>query len=250
MSKNNDKFPNRSGLPSLRENELKASHGQSRPAASPFRPEANHGARQISAPAPHSGPIYLYLQTEDFARNWIEGGDVPLEAARKYLAMERLGTSTPDEVHQVISDGGNANAARQLFGGRNLKLDVRLIGFRDDFGGLGDTRLTGLFSNFDENALIFCASSIAAFEIMERLKKKYCVEIADPDELQRVLDKQVGVRSDAGLCRYTEGENRSHFLKSEKDAWMKEYRMSWPIKPVVTTWVSIPKGTGRMMALA
>lgn len=107
-------------------------------------------------------------------------------------------------------------------------------------GGIRDLTVTGFNYNgvllpdihnasyYEEDGLILSFSYRLTGILARKMKKKACVKILDMDLLKAHLDQQIGVKSEAGPCSYTDGHQRNHFLKSDLDIWQAEYRLFWP----------------------
>lgn len=50
--------------------------------------------------------VYLYLEKEEWADAWVNGGEIPITPASNYQSDERIGTMTPDEnlIHESNID--------------------------------------------------------------------------------------------------------------------------------------------------
>lgn len=181
---------------------------------------------------------YLYLSEHWMASNWISGGPVPLYAASKYKKQDRNAIYTPDEnlidtsTHRV-----------EDFRKRGVYIDDTSTIVLDNgkVNGIhypGEVRLQRRI----EDGLILCMANRLSNHIAKRLKKMACVEIKDVESLKLALDEQIGFSGEMEPCKYTDGHNRNHFLKSDLDAWQDEFRIVWVgAKPQE---VIIPPNTG------
>lgn len=190
---------------------------------------------------PPSSALYLYLSELAWAKPWIEGGAVPVFPAKKYLAEERQGTSTPDEIRQERWDGaGKDDLANAIVIGPGCK-DIRIISSSVNGRILPDTRI----DNYFEHASILCFSSVMSDNLMQQLEKKCCLEIVD---LERLINEFSNAFGNAffGYVKYTDGKERSHFMKSDLDSWMSEYRLVCPGDRDVVS-LNLPQGIARLL---
>ncbi len=195
----------------------------------------------LHKPLAYSGPLYLYLSADAFAETWLAGGQVPLFGAATYLGP-RGGIMTPDEVRQRMHTGSSFSDAEAggIFLGNNLlsaEIDIAYVNM-----GPGRERglVKGHFSDFAEDARILCLACSLDADLMRRLGKVAALEVINLPLLKSAFDEQVGAASFAGRVRYTNGEQRGHFLKSTKDEWQKEYRLVWPGEAKAPITVNVP----------
>ncbi len=181
------------------------------------------------------GQKFLYLEKEEFAETWVNGGDVPLRLASSSLSDLRVGTKTPDEglIHESTWD------FRQ-FG--NMFDELKNVSFRGT--SINGTQLPdNIGANYhSDDGLILSLSNVHSDDICQRLGKTVCVRIDDVVALKSALDSQLGVESWVGDCKYTSDHQRNHFLKSTEDSWQQEYRLFWPVIEKPERWVKIPAG--------
>ena len=203
--------------------------------------EGPFGANLRELPA---SPLYLYLTYPEWCEAWINGGSVPLSLASKYLSSERTGVKTPDEVHQVRWDGANQSQLAGLIGIEGSARDIRFINCSLNGRVIPDTRI----DIFQEDALILCLSTKRSKDIQDRLNKSCCVEIAEFDSLLMAVKDQFGDRMLYGPVRYTTSEERSHFMKSQADSWMQEYRIAIPSASSDMNLI-LPQGIGKPIAI-
>ncbi len=100
---------------------------------------------------------------------------------------------------------------------------------------------------YPHNGIILSLCNICDLEIAKGLGKEACVEIIDTEKLKLEIDKQLGIKGEARNCKYTQFDERSPFLKSEKDRWQKEFRIFWLMEKPKTVYVAIPKGTAKLI---
>lgn len=189
--------------------------------------------------------IFLYLTKSEWVRNWIEGGKIPIALASAYRRSERSGIYTVDE--NLISDLG--------FKIEELQPLINI----GEGGGLRGATIKNNFVNgrrlpetedgnyYREDGLILSFSLELSKEIARKMNKVACVRILDIDGLKGCIDEQLGVKGKMAACKYTLGDNRNHFLKSEKDSWQREYRMFWPGSCART--VNLPRGYAKLVEL-
>ncbi|VWX58933.1 hypothetical protein [Sphingorhabdus sp. 109] len=168
-------------------------------------------------------PLFLYLNEIEYAKTWIEGGQIPLMRASFYRSAERNGTSTPDEVRQFRWDGASPETFEGIANiGQNVQ-NIQFINFRSNGIPIPDTRI----DVYEEDAFLLCLSHTKSKALAERFEnKKCCVEITDISLLISALGAFENVRY--GRVKYTKFDDRSHFMKSIKDAWQDEYRFVIP----------------------
>ncbi len=184
---------------------------------------------------------YLYLQFENYAETWVNGGKIPLFKASKYKREDRQGIYTPDE-NQI----DNSSHGDEVFGG--------MISFGSDVqGSIGSISAPGfhieniLLDRRLEDGLILCLANRRSNYIAKKLKKEACVEITDIVALKNILDEQIGQIGVMGKCRYTDLHHRNHFLKSSLDSWQDEFRIFW--KDAEDIEVTIPKGLAKRIPI-
>ncbi|TGX55982.1 hypothetical protein E5A73_02380 [Sphingomonas gei] len=200
-------------------------------------------------PLPHRGRLFKYFEKKDYALSWERGGQIPISLASSFLSNHRDGIFTPDEVLQARLVGCKKSDFRGIL---ELGPDVRggrihNIGFKD----FGDDDFTYVkhaeIDHFEEDAYILCMSTVLSAGLMAMLKKSCAIEILDLERLRSSLDEVLGKKSVSGSVRYTNNEDRGHFMKSEADSWQEEYRMAWTSSGQPTVWVDIPEGIGKMI---
>lgn len=197
-------------------------------------------------PKPHFGPIYLYLTKTEYAGSWCDGGSVPVSVASKYRSIERVGTSTPDEVRQHRREGFPSDTLPYLYIPPNTPM-------RDNTWTniqLGNRVYPNpKIDQYEEDAYILCMATAVSRSLMKRLGKMCCVRIISISSLKRSLDEQIGSIGYKGGMRYTSSTNRGHYLKSSADSWQQEYRFAWPTAFKDDLWVEIPPGTAQRVVL-
>ncbi len=180
------------------------------------------------SPIPHRGPVYLYLAKEEYAKVWVEGGEIPIFPARTYLSHERSGVMTPDEIQQRATSLVDQRAADAFFGGEKPSGGTNFYFYNCLAADqTGSYTLHGSIAQRVEDAYVLCFSTVKSRLIMERLGKTICVVISDPDALRLELDRALGEVSHFGKVGYTFDDNRGHFVKSMADSWQAEYRFVW-----------------------
>ena len=180
---------------------------------------------------------YLYLQKQSFVRNWVEGGQVPLRLASRFVSDIRNGTQTPDEnlVYQ-----SNVDMDSLPFLQMNEFVSLTMVGC--SMNGRSIPNILDAH-RYQQDGLILCFSNHLDRKTAEDLDKVACVEIQNIEGLKEHLDEQLDVVGTMEPCRYTDSHQHNHFLKSDKDEWQDEYRIFWPIV-LNEVWVAIPPGTG------
>ncbi|MGK5079658.1 hypothetical protein [Janthinobacterium sp. HLX7-2] len=183
---------------------------------------------------------FLYLTQHAFQDAWINGGEIPIMPASTYLSDVRNGTSTPDEnlIHKSKHDLTKFPLL-DLSAPNAFLLNATIIGCSFDGIRVPDIVKANYYTE-DGAILSFCHEKNA--EIMNRLGKVCCVRILDVERLKSVIDLQLGIKGKMGSCKYTKDHQRSHFLKSNMDAWQQEYRLFW--KNVGKTFITLPPGIG------
>lgn len=185
--------------------------------------------------------LYRYLTKLEHAEAYINGGEIPLFPARNYLADERSGIFTPDEVLQQSLTNAPIEAINAL-GVIKDDATVRILG-GDVIVGNSHYKNVHYYRG-TEDSLILCFATKLDKNLASKLGKAVCVEILDIDILAIAISKQLGVQAESGNCAYTETADRNHFLKSTEDSWQEEYRMVWRgLKE--KTFVTIPPGIGK-----
>jgi hypothetical protein len=116
---------------------------------------------------------------------------------------------------------------------------LQFIGCSINGAPLTDTRI----DRYQEDALLLCFSASLDRKIMRRLGKFCCVEIVDFERLLSAVTARFD-RVLHGYVKYTAGTERSHFMKSDDDAWMQEFRIVVP-EFSEQAWVEIPLGVAR-----
>ena len=185
--------------------------------------------------------LYRYLAKPEYVDAYINGGNIPLFSARNYLATERSGIFTPDEVLQqsfINAPIEAMNALVQASGDARVQIVAKnvIIG--------NSTYKNVRYYRSTEDSLILCFATKLDKNLAEKLGKTVCVEILKVDLLISEISKQLGVQAESGNCTYTETADRNHFLKSIQDSWQEEYRIVWRgLKEKAI--VSIPAGIGK-----
>lgn len=180
---------------------------------------------------------YLYLTKIEWVDAWENGGEIPISLASKYKSDQRGGKMTPDE--NLINNSPIDLAEYSPF------LDVENASIKsltitgNEVNGRSMPEVIDV-QHFKEDGLILSFCNIACEAIAKQLGKEACIKIYDIQKLKEIIDQQVGSVGIMNECKYTADHQRDHFLKSDKDAWQKEYRLFWDYQKEVT--VKIPKG--------
>ncbi|EJM15493.1 hypothetical protein PMI22_04225 [Pseudomonas sp. GM21] len=187
--------------------------------------------------------LYLYLNEHWHADTWVNGGVIPINPASFYRRAERGGIFTPDEnlIHRSPIDLMAPNPIFRIGPGGQIRSLYAIDNYVD---GVRQTDLINA-AYYQEDGLILSFSYRLTGILARKMKKKACVKILNIDSLKEHLDQQIGVKSEAGPCRYNEGHQRHHFLKSHLDMWQAEYRLFWPSSNKVE--VSVQPGTAELI---
>jgi hypothetical protein len=186
---------------------------------------------------------FLYLREPDWAKSWIEGGEIPINLASSYLSDSREGIMTPDEnlIHE--STYPVPNLKQYGFDIQNVK-NLTFTG--NYFNGVRAPDLHNA-SYYTEDGLILSFCNHFSIETAEMLGKNVCVKILHIEKTRKLIDKQLGCKGIMKSCQYTTSHQRNHFLKSIEDQWQDEYRIFW--KKQRQKWVKIPQGTAELVWL-
>ena len=191
--------------------------------------------------------LFKYLEREEFAETWVNGGIVPISLASTYRAVERNGNSTPDEVLQ------------QKFSGYGMPqlLQSGIVGVAPDFMGTATLHnvtfaghptlsrpltVNGSFRRAEEDGLVDCHATVLDRDLMRKLGKSCAVEVTKVEGLWDNFDEQIGHKSIRRPIRYVRGMERGHFAKSRCDSWQHEFRAVWVFPNCATVEVSVPAG--------
>lgn len=197
--------------------------------------------------------VYLYLEKEEWADAWINGGEIPINLASKYKDSVRDGVMTPDENLnrnlQNLDDEAFGQIAKinEQGIGKNSKININIGTFVSDGVLKGENiKYTARY----EDAYILSFSYTRSKALMERLGKTVCVEIKNLDKIRRQISSQIGLKGMVRRCEYTEDGNRHSYLKSTEDAWQDEVRIIWEVGAweEETRWVRIKGRNGRGVA--
>lgn len=187
--------------------------------------------------------FYLYLNEHWHADTWVSGGLIPINPASTYRSMEREGIFTPDEnlIHKAEVDLMSLSPFLSIAPGAHIR------GLTMTNNYMNGVRMPDVndVQYYLDDGLILSFSTRLTGVLAKKMKKKACVKILNIDLLKSSLDEQLGVKSEAELCRYTRGHERNHFLKSELDSWQAEFRLFWPITKKVE--VSVASGTAELV---
>ena len=179
---------------------------------------------------------FLYLTKKEWCNAWVNGGEVPISLASKYVSEERDGVLTPDE--NVIMD---TNAPIDFINDR-IHPNAGTV-FRDCWFV---TQSGNYFINRSiEDGLIMSFCNVFSIDIAHRLGKTACVEIHNIKKLKKRIDKKIGIRGVMRKCEYTDSAIRDHFIKGCGDAWQDEYRLFY--KSEYEKMISIPKDTASVV---
>ncbi|MDR9768106.1 hypothetical protein RJP56_18760 [Shewanella baltica] len=186
---------------------------------------------------------FLYLTEPDWAKSWIEGGEIPINLASSYLSDSREGIMTPDEnlIHEsavpipsLRQHGYHFENVKNLTFTGNYSNGVRLPDLKNANYYTEDGLILSFCNHFDEKTA-------------ERFGKSACVRILNIDTTRKAIDKQIGCKGIMKSCEYTVSHQRNHFLKSIEDKWQDEFRIFW--KSRKTKWVKAPQGTAELVWL-
>lgn len=185
---------------------------------------------------------YLYLPETEFVETWVNGGEIPLNLASTYRRAERDGKYTPDE-NLIYRSSVNLKIYEPFL---EIGQAVNLTIIDPKINGRPAPSVFGAMKLL-EDGLVFCCSNSFSKKIAAGLNSKACVRIFEISKLKDVFDKQLGIEGVMGICKYTDGHERDHFLKSTKDDWQDEFRIFWDIKEA--KWVHIPAGLAEEVPL-
>ena len=189
--------------------------------------------------------IYLYLTEKEWVNPWINGGTIPLSLASSYLSDTRSEIYTPDE-NRINDMGVNIEELAPL-----IKISPG--------GGLKNATFKNNYVNgrkmpevengnyYQEDGIILSFSRELSKFLADKMGKKAVVKIFNIQELKLCIDEQLGAEGAMAVCEYTSGPNRNHFLKSEADAWQKEFRIFW--QGLSERSVILPDGVGELVEL-
>lgn len=205
--------------------------------------------------------LYLYLTEKDWAEAWVNGGKIPIKVASTYKADYRDGIFTPDEniVRELKGLDENIFTSHIMSGdpnlGENSSTQIR-IGKLVVVENTPNGRVEKIMGeNIDylakyEEGYIQSFSNTLSEDVMEKFKKKACVQIVNPEELEKIISAQLNLKCIAQKCKYTDGKNRNHFLKSVNDEWQDEFRFFWKkdsAEEPKEIWVDIPANSGKIV---
>lgn len=182
--------------------------------------------------------IYLYLEKEEYAKTWVDGGKAPICLASKYLHDKRDGTKTIDETK--IREGiplSNYEQYGMFFG--NME-NYEISGNTYNGEKMPDAK------GYREDGLILSFCNDLSSDIARKLRKVICVEIIDIEKTKQEIDRQLGVVGVMRNCEYTTGHERNPFLKSVEDSWQNELRIYWK-NQLHSQEVIIPSGTAKIV---
>ena len=190
---------------------------------------------------------YLYLSEVEMIDAWINGGEIPISLASKYVSPQRDGVNTPDEniIHDSPVDIKRIFPWADVKNGNSSFKNVTFTECHDVYGQ--PVPDTGSVSYYKEDGLIISLCNSFCRDIAFGLgKKKACVKIINVDKLRKVVGKQLGVKGIMKGCEYTDDHQRNHFLKATEDSWQDEYRIFW--KYPKRKLVKIPKGIAEFVS--
>ncbi|NEU09412.1 hypothetical protein GZH53_13890 [Flavihumibacter sp. R14] len=200
----------------------------------------------------HFVKLYVYLEKEEWAESWVNGGSIPIYLNVKYWSDERDGKLTPDELRQKLITGGPSEVLEYFI---DLDRYTQIIGNGNIFEIGGKTYQIDFNQRFEE-ALVLCMATELSQEVADSLttdgkKKETCVQIMKIHDLTKLICETLGRDCLTGDCQYTDGPNRNHFLKSTRDKNQKEFRLVWRLKPDESeqykdgVWIDIPSGIAK-----
>jgi len=186
---------------------------------------------------------YRYLGPESYEDAWINGGKIRLTAISTYKRAERKGIYTIDEglIHDSTEDLYNHPIVKFQRGAQ-----VKSFSFTGSLNGKELPKIVNA-KLIHEGGAVLCFSSELSSELMHRFEKTRCIKINDMAGLLKIIDGQLKTKGQMGWCEYTKNWQRHHFLKSDEDAWQKEFRLFW--KNLGNTFVEIPPGVGTEMTV-
>lgn len=199
---------------------------------------------------------YLYLSKREWATAWVDGGNIPIAPAAKYVGGETAGTQTPDELVQVDAfhvDPEAANALRASFvgGPTGVIFDGVTVVLPDG----RESVINGHVRLATEETIILSFSRLCERRLMRLLKddagnpKEAIVRITDPQALLDDLSAQLGIQGRCEHFNYTRSASRSHYLKGWNDRHMAEIRLFWPMSPATERWVTLRPGMADLVDL-
>jgi hypothetical protein len=185
--------------------------------------------------------IFLYLTETEWAKTWIEGGEIPINLASSYRSESRDGIMTPDE--NLIHESAIPIPSLKQHGFHFE--NVKNLTFTNNFSN--GVRLPDIHNAnyYSEDGLILSFCNHFCLITAEKLGKRACVKILDIEKTKKKLDKQLGCKGIMKSCQYTESHQRNHFLKSTEDQWQDEYRIFWKRK--IEKRVKVPSGTATLV---
>lgn len=186
---------------------------------------------------------FLYLEYNDYANTWINGGSIPIKLASSYISNERQGKFTPDE--NTILTGSTDFRKMPNIG--SFKNATFINSFYIDNNGIQEMNTLNS-AYYKENGLILSFCNIFDKEIAVKLNKQACVEITNMKTLKQKIDEQLECEGIMQDCKYTNSHQRNHFLKGKEDGWQNEYRIFWNKSDNDKIEVQIPKGTAKLVA--
>lgn len=184
---------------------------------------------------------FLYLTHIEWAKAWVEGGEVPISLASSYLGDTRDGIYTLDE-NRIHDSPVDLTSLRPFIYVENVK-NFTFVGNTLNGKPMPDVVNANYYL---EDGIILSFCNVLSGAIALRLRKKACVKIHNILELKASIDQQIGKVGTIDDCRYTNDHQRNHFLKSSADAWQKEHRIFWHETEGRT--VKIPAGTATLVA--
>jgi hypothetical protein len=197
---------------------------------------------------------YLYLNKIDYTLPWLNGGNIPLSTAKRYLSFERSGTNTPDELIQRLDGTASSSLLNEFFRpatpGANISitstapagLSLQLV---DGRGNILRQGTVNCFTSRHIEGYILCLSNHFSDATLKRLGKTCCIRVMDVEGLCAILSDRLQIAGTHAKVEYTSNGDRNPFLKSIADAWMDEYRLYFPANTGLSTdsvWASIPAG--------
>ena len=188
--------------------------------------------------------VYLYLEKEEFAKTWVNGGKVPIKPASYYLSDERDGTKTPDENRIYRSSVDITSLGPKFIVEEDA--DIRgfsFIGCTSD--GVPYPDIINAYY-YKEDGLILSFCNHFSIDTAHKLGKVICVEICDVRKTKREIDAQLGIVGNMKKCKYTDDHQRDHFLKFKDDSWQDEFRIFWDCQQG-ERWVTIPPDTAKII---
>lgn len=167
--------------------------------------------------------VYLYLEKEEWAEVWVNGGEIPINLASAYQSDERAGTMTPDEnlIHESNVDLMSLSPMIHIEKNANIK---GLSILNSSINGQPIPNINNA-NYYKEDGLILSFCNHLSPETAHKFGKAICVEILDIRKTKLEIDEQLKITGSMKKCSYTDDHQRNHFLKFSDDSWQDEFRI-------------------------